>query len=70
MDLWTVVNQNPRNTKGFLQLGDSGALESTTEMVPWGKQEKSTTGSGQSIRGQSLETQTTRLRTVDGNLNT
>lgn len=38
--------------------------------LPWGKQEKSTSGSGQIVRGQSLETQTTRLKTVDGNLHT
>lgn len=47
----------------------AGAFESTMEMVPWSKQEKSTSGFGQSVGSQSLESHITRLKTVAGKQN-
>lgn len=61
MDLWPVINQNPRKTKGFLQLRDSWSIGEHCRDGSLGQTGKVNIRFW-AVGGQSLETETIGLR--------
>lgn len=70
MDLWPAINQNPRKTKGFLQLRDGWSTGEHCRDGSLGQTGKVNIRLWAECWGSKSRNPDNRLKTVNGNLNT